>query len=124
MTQGNADHSTVDLATVAGVERFIMSVQARGTKAGQKVLIIAHIAGLGAIGTTTMALLVRRGETIAGAQVGESVIVAIPGAVNEEAAAIWTDNAATDDPTYTIGAAIVGAAATIVNASLAILPIG
>lgn len=117
---GVANFSGTDVATAAGVESALLNVIARGVRTGQKVRILAHVAGLGALGTLVLTLRVRRGTGITGVQIGEDVNQQIPGAVSAEAAAVFVDNATIDDPTYTINVSISGAGATALNYGISV----
>lgn len=117
---GVADFSGTDVAVAAGVESALLNVIARGVRRGQKVRILAHVAGLGALGTLVLTLRVRRGTGITGVQIGEDVNQQIPGAVSAEAAAVFVDNATIDDPTYTVNVSISGAGATALNYAISV----
>lgn len=106
IVRGFANVEPVDNVLAAGVEKFLLSIQARGVRAGQKVLIQGHANVLNdATAATHRSLLrVRRGATVASAQVGadeDGIFDSVTGASIRIANDIWeVENAVADDPLY------------------------
>lgn len=124
--RGVAQSSPTDVPFGTAETLIFASPPARGVMAGQKVLVIGWTAFQTGGTQTTTTLRLRRGTGVAGTEISNSAAEAIYAAAGamEDHVVLAIDNAAEDDPIYSLTGSTGVAAASSLQHGIAVIPIG